>query len=195
MGIAVTLFVVACAALNPLALALSPLALLWITTYSYTKRWTHWSHLWLGSALAIAPAGGYIAITGAWSEPWYALLVIALAVTGWVAGFDMLYALQDEAFDRQRGLKSAVVLLGESRSILLAKALHGIAIAALAGYGLVAGFGPIYFASVGVAAVIIAWEHQLVRPGDLSRLNAAFFTMNGIVSIVVFIGALGDRLL
>jgi len=180
-------------ALNPLCFALSPVALAWITAYSYTKRFTHWSHLWLGLSLAIAPAGGYLAVAGAWSTPWWLLPLIALAVTGWVAGFDVFYALQDEDFDRVAGLRSAVVRFGARRSILLAKALHGVAIAALVGFGVGAGFGWPYYAGVLVGTAIVAWEHQLVRPGDLSRLNAAFFTANGVVSIVVFLGALGDR--
>ncbi len=105
-------FVGAAWALNPLCLALSPFALAWIAGYSYTKRFTHWSHLWLGFSLAIAPAGGYLAVAGAWSEPWWLLLVIAAAVTCWVAGFDVFYALQDEAFDHAQRLKSLARGLG-----------------------------------------------------------------------------------
>jgi 4-hydroxybenzoate polyprenyltransferase len=182
-------------ALNPLCAALAPLALIWIATYSYTKRFTDWTHLWLGGALAIAPVGGYVAITGAWSEPWWLLFVIALAVACWVAGFDTFYALQDEAFDRAERLRSLVVRFGQARAILFAKLLHGLAIVALLAFGVGAGLGVPYYVGVGIGAGLIAWEHQLVRPGDLSRLNAAFFTANGIVSIVVFLGALVDRLL
>ena len=181
-------------ALNPLCFALSPLALAWIAAYSYTKRFTHWSHLWLGGALALAPAGGYLALAGAWSDPWWVLLVIAAAVTCWVAGFDVFYALQDEAFDRAERLKSLVVRLGQGRAIFVAKLLHGVAIAALLVFGWGAGLGWPYYAGVGIGAGLIAWEHQLVKPGDLSKLNAAFFTANGIVSIVVFLGALVDRI-
>jgi 4-hydroxybenzoate polyprenyltransferase len=192
---ACVVFVVSAWALNPLCFALSPLALVWIAGYSYTKRFTDWSHLWLGGALAIAPAGGYLAVAGAWSEPWWLLVVIAAAVTGWVAGFDVFYALQDEAFDRAERLKSLVVRLGQGRAILAAKVLHGIAIAALVAFGYRAELGWPYYAGVGVGAGLIAWEHQLVKPGDLSRLDAAFFTANGIVSIVVFLGALVDRVI
>jgi len=188
-------FVGAAWMLNPLCFALSPLALVWIAGYSYTKRFTHWSHLWLGFSLAIAPAGGYLAVAGAWSEPWWLLLVIALAVTCWVAGFDVFYALQDEAFDRAERLKSLVVRLGQGRAIFAAKLLHGFAIVALLVFGWGAVLGWPYYVGVGIGAGLIAWEHQLVRPGDLSRLNAAFFTANGIVSIVVFLGALVDRML
>jgi 4-hydroxybenzoate polyprenyltransferase len=191
---AMVLFLYAAWALNPLCAALAPFALIWIATYSYTKRFTDWTHLWLGGALAIAPVGGYVAITGAWSEPWWLLLVIAFAVMCWVAGFDIFYALQDEAFDRAERLRSFVVRFGQARAITLAKALHGLAIIALLAFGYGAGLGWPYFAGVGVGAGIIAWEHRLVKAGDLSRLNAAFFTANGIVSIVVFLGALVDRM-
>ena len=192
---AMVLFLYSAWALNPLCAALAPLAVIWIAIYSYTKRFTDWTHVWLGGALAIAPVGGYVAITGAWSEPWWLLLVIAFAVMCWVAGFDIFYALQDEAFDRAERLRSFVVRFGQPRAILLAKILHGLALVALLGFGYGAGLGWPYFAGVGVGAGIIAWEHQLVKPGDLSRLNAAFFTANGIVSIVVFLGALVDRVL
>jgi len=192
---AMVVFLYAAWALNPLCAALAPFALIWIATYSYTKRFTDWTHLWLGGALAIAPGGGYVAVTGAWSEPWWLLLVIAFAVMCWVAGFDVFYALQDEAFDRAERLRSLVVRLGKGPAISLAKTLHGFAIVALLAFGYGARLGWPYYAGVGIGAAIIAWEHQLVRPADLSRLNAAFFTANGIVSIVVFLGALVDRVL
>jgi len=189
------IFVFAAWRLNPLCAVLSPIALGWVLWYSYTKRFTHWSHLWLGAALAIAPVGGYVAVTGAWSEPWWLLLVIAAAVACWVAGFDVFYALQDEEFDRAQRLRSLVVRLGQGGAIFMAKLLHGAAIVALVAFGVGAGLGWPYYVGVGIGTAIIACEHQLVRPGDLSRLNAAFFTANGIVSIVVFLGALVDRVL
>jgi 4-hydroxybenzoate polyprenyltransferase len=188
------IFVLAAGALNPLCLLLSPLALAWILVYSLTKRFTWWPHLWLGLSLAIAPVGGYLAITGRWSEPAWPLLAVALAVATWVAGFDIFYALPDEAFDRREGLRSAVVRLGQRRAVLGAKLLHGITIPALALFGYGMGFGMWYYAGLIVAAAILAYEHSLVRPGDLSRLDAAFFTMNGIMSVTVFTFALLDRL-
>ncbi|HEY7613093.1 MAG TPA: UbiA-like polyprenyltransferase [Gemmatimonadales bacterium] len=188
------IFVLAAGALNRLCLLLSPLALAWILTYSLSKRFTWWPHLWLGLSLAIAPVGGYLAITGRWSDPAWPLLAVALAVATWVAGFDIFYALPDEAFDRREGLRSAVVRLGERRAILAAKLLHGITIPALAFFGYGMGFGMWYYAGLLAAAVILAYEHSLVRPGDLSRLDAAFFTMNGIMSLTVFAFALLDRL-
>ena len=195
VAIAAALFLGAARALNPLCFALSPVALLWVTGYSYTKRFTHWSHLWLGLSLAIAPTGGYLAVAGAWSDPAWLLPLVALAVACWVAGFDIFYALQDEEFDRALGLRSGVVRFGAARAILAAKLLHGVAIVALAGFGAGASFGWPYYLGVLIGAAIILWEHRLVRPGDLSRLDAAFFTANGIVSMVVFLGALGDRVL
>jgi 4-hydroxybenzoate polyprenyltransferase len=193
--VAAALFLAASALLNPLCLLLAPLALLWVMTYSLSKRFTWWPHLWLGASLAIAPVGGYLAVAGAWSDPAWVLLVIALGVATWVAGFDIFYALPDEAFDRAQGLRSAVVRLGERRSILLAKLLHGVTIPALLVFGWGAGFGPWYFAGVLAAAGILGYEHTLVKPGDLSRLDAAFFTMNGVMSVTVFGFALADRLM
>ncbi len=195
VALAALLFLVTAWALNPLCLALAPIALVFISAYSYSKRFTHWSHLWLGLADGIATPAGYLAVTGRWSEPWWVLPAGALAVTFWVGGFDVFYALPDEAFDRAERLASLVVRLGQARAILLAKALHGLALVALVAFGLGAGLGVAYYAGVAIGAALIAWEHQLVKPGDLSRLNAAFFTANGIVSIVVFLGALVDRVL
>ena len=186
-------FVMAAALINPLCLLLSPLALGWILLYSLSKRFTWWPHLWLGVSLAIAPVGGYLAVTGRWSHPAWVLLAITLGVATWVAGFDIFYALPDAGFDRAQGLRSAVVRLGEARAIRLAKLLHGLTIPALALFGYGAGFGPWYYVGLVAAAAILAYEHQLVRPGDLSRLDAAFFTMNGVMSLTVFGFALLDR--
>ncbi|HMH83305.1 MAG TPA: UbiA-like polyprenyltransferase, partial [Gemmatimonadales bacterium] len=195
VALAVALFLATAWALNPLCFDLAPLALLFISAYSYAKRFTHWSHLWLGLADGIATPAGYLAVTGRWSEPWWLLPVGALAVTFWVGGFDVFYALPDEAFDRSERLESLVVRLGQARAILAAKLLHGLALVALVLFGIGAGLGVAYYVGVAVGAALIAWEHRLVQPGDLSRLNAAFFTANGIVSIVVFLGALVDRIL
>ncbi len=193
--VAAAVFLLVAGSFNRLCLYLSPVALVWVMGYSLSKRFTWWPHLWLGMGLAIAPVGGYLAITGAWSDPAWLLLAITVAVATWVAGFDMFYALPDEDFDRREGLKSAVVRLGERRAILLAKLLHGVTIPALAVFGWGVGFGAWYYAGLAVAAGILWYEHQLVKPGDLSRLDAAFFTMNGVMSIVVFGFALTDRIL
>jgi 4-hydroxybenzoate polyprenyltransferase len=192
--VAAAIFILAAGSLNRLCLVLSPIALAWILTYSLAKRFTWWPHLWLGLSLAIAPVGGYLAVTGRWSEPAWPLFAVAAAVATWVAGFDIFYALPDEGFDRDQGLRSAVVRLGVSRAILLAKLLHGLTIPALALFGYGMGFGLWYYAGLMAAAVILAYEHSLVRSDDLSRLDAAFFTMNGIMSVTVFLFALVDRL-
>jgi len=192
---AATAFMLAAWGLNPLCFYLSPVALIWVLAYSLTKRFTSWSHLWLGGSLAIAPVGGYLAVAGAWSTPAWTLHTLAASVAAWVAGFDIFYALQDESFDREHDLRSAVVLLGNKRSITLAKILHYISLGGLIAFGIGANLEWPYFAAIAASVAWIAWEHRLVRPGDLSRLNAAFFTANGVVSILVFIGALGDRLL
>jgi len=193
--VAAALFVLAAGLLNPLCLRLSPVALAWVLTYSLAKRFTWWPHLWLGMSLAIAPVGGYLAVTGRWSDPAWLLLAVTVAVATWVAGFDVFYALPDAGFDRDQGLRSAVVRLGERRAIRLAKRLHGMTIPALAVFGWGTGFGAWYFAGLGVAAGILVYEHRLVHPGDLSRLDAAFFTMNGVMSVTVFGFALVDRVI
>ena len=193
--LASVVFVSCAAALNTLCLVLSPMALIWILAYSFTKRFTSWSHLWLGASLGIAPVGGYLAVTGAWSQPPWTLIAIAIGVLTWVAGFDMFYALQDATFDRGHGLKSVVVVLGDRWSILVAKLLHGITILMLIAFALGTPFGAWYYVGVVISAVILAWEHHLVQPGDLGKLDSAFFQMNGVMSVVVFAFALGDRLL
>ena len=192
---AAAVFVLAAGLLNPLCLALSPVALGWILLYSYAKRFTHWTHLWLGLSDGISGPAGYLAITGAWSAPWWTLPVLAAAITCWVGGFDFLYALQDEAFDRAHGIRSAVVRYGRRGAVTGARVLHALTLACLVALGLGAGFGVWYDAGLMVAAALLLWEHRLVHPDDLSQLDAAFFTMNGVMSIVVFLGALVDRVL
>src|SRR3954462_4545879 len=180
-------FVIAAWQLNPLCLALAPVALAWVLFYSYTKRFTRWSHLVLGVGLSIAPVGGYLAVTGAWSNPWWMLIALAVAVATWVGGFDILYALQDVSFDRENGLYSVPSTFGEANALGIARVLHLTTVAALALAGVGAGAGMLYFAGVMVAAALLLYEHSLVKADDFSRLDAAFFTMNGVISIV-FLG-------
>jgi 4-hydroxybenzoate polyprenyltransferase len=189
------LFVAAAGLLNPLCFALSPVALVWITAYSFAKRFTALSHLWLGVGMAISPVGGYLAVTGGWSSPWWLLVLLAVVVTCWGGGFDVLYSLQDERFDREHGLRSLTVTLGPRRAIAVARALHAVAAAALVAFGGAAGFHAWYFVGVVVAAVLLLWEHRLVHPGDYARLDAAFFSMNGIISVAVAAGAIADAVL
>ncbi len=184
--VACAIFLLADYELNWLCLALAPLALAWVFFYSYTKRFTRWSHMVLGLGLSIAPVGGYLAITGRWGEPWWMLCCLALAVATWVAGFDILYALQDVDFDRENALHSLPVRLGESKALLVARLMHIGTVASLVAVGFAAHAGAIYAIGVLVAGTLLLYEHTLVRAGDLSKLNAAFFTMNGIISIVYF---------
>ena len=193
--LAAGIFVYAAAKLNPLCLALSPVAIAWIFFYSYTKRFTSWSHLVLGWSLAIAPAGGYLAVVGAWSRPAWMLVVLGLAVAAWVAGFDIFYSLQDVNFDREQGLRSIPAALGERSAIQTARALHVISIAALVAVGFAVSAGVWYYAGVIVAGSLLIYEHSLVTPGNLTRLDAAFFTMNGMISIAFFFFVLLDRLM
>jgi len=195
VAVASALFVYAAWRLNPLCLLLSPLALAWVFFYSITKRFTRWAHLALGVGLGIAPAGGYIAVTGAWSEPWWILPALMAAVMGWVGGFDIFYALQDVSFDREHGLHSVPAALGERRAVDVARALHALTVIALAAVGIGIGAGWLYAVGVMVVAALLLYEHSLVRLDDLSKLDAAFFTMNGIISITFFGFVLAERLL
>jgi 4-hydroxybenzoate polyprenyltransferase len=193
--IASLVFFVAAWQLNRLCLILSPLALAWVLSYSYTKRFTRWSHLVLGVGLSIAPVGGYIAITGHWSDPWWMLIALAIAVATWVGGFDILYALQDVSFDRENGLYSVPSTFGEANALGIARALHFTTVAALAIAGIGAGAGILYYAGVVVAGALLLYEHSLVKADDFSRLDAAFFTMNGVISIVFLGFVFTERLL
>lgn len=187
-------FLAAAALLNPLCLALAPLALGWIFFYSYTKRFTRWAHLVLGFALAIAPVGAYLAIAGRPSEP-AVLVALAGAVLCWVAGFDILYSLQDVDFDRSEGLHSIPAAFGVHSAIRISRVLHALSAFLFAAVGvLLAELGTAYFAGVAAVAAMLAYEQSLVRADDLSRIDAAFFTLNGVISIVFFLVVLGGRI-
>jgi 4-hydroxybenzoate polyprenyltransferase len=195
VAIASAMFFAAAWQLNTLCLILSPLALGWVLFYSYTKRFTRWSHLVLGVGLSIAPVGGYLAITGHWSDPWWMLIALAIAVATWVGGFDILYALQDVSFDRENGLYSVPSTFGEANALGIARVLHFTTVAALGVAGLGAGAGVLYYAGILVAGLLLLYEHSLVKADDLSRLDAAFFTMNGVISIVFLGFVFTERLL
>jgi 4-hydroxybenzoate polyprenyltransferase len=194
VGLASVLFVLAAWRLNPLCAALSPIALGWVLWYSYTKRFTHWSHIVLGVGLAIAPVGGYLAVAGEWSTPWWMLIALALGVSSWTAGFDILYSLQDEEFDRAERLHSVPVVFGRRGALAIARGLHVLTIVALAAVGVAVPVGWLYAAGVCVAAALLLYEHSLVHGDDLSRLDAAFFTMNGVISLTFFGFVLAERL-
>ncbi len=196
VAVASTLFLLSAGMLNPLCLKLSPLALAWVLLYSYTKRFTRWAHLVLGFGMAMAPVGAYLAISGEWSRPAGALLALAGGVLGWGAGFDILYALQDEEFDRAHGLHSVPAAFGARRALLVSRALHLFSVACFALAGLLfPEVGTLYFAGVGVVALMLAYEQSLVKPGDLSRMDAAFFNLNAAISIVFFAIVVAGRLL
>ena len=186
------IFVMAAAQLNRLALWLSPVALAVLLLYSYTKRFTRWSHLVLGFALGIAPAAAWIAVRGALDPR---ILLLTAAVTFWVAGFDVLYACQDFDFDRQTGLHSIPRHLGIPRALWVARAFHMIMLALLVALLWSFGLGKLAIAGVAVVAALLAYEHSLVSSDDLSKLNAAFFTMNGVISVLFFVFVAGDVLL
>jgi 4-hydroxybenzoate polyprenyltransferase len=170
----------AAAMLNPLCLMLSPVALLVVMGYSYTKRFTSLSHLVLGLALAIAPVGAWLAVRGRFEA---APVLLALAVLAWVAGFDTIYSCQDVEFDRREGLRSLPALLGIRRALTVARLLHVAAALLLAALYAVAPLHPIYLAGVAGVAALLVYEHSLVSADDLSRVNAAFFTVNGWISV------------
>jgi 4-hydroxybenzoate polyprenyltransferase len=186
------IFILAASQLNRLTLWLSPVALAVLLLYSYTKRFTRWSHLVLGFALGIAPAAAWIAVRGALDPR---ILLLTAAVTFWVAGFDILYACQDFDFDRDAGLHSIPRHAGIRRALWIARSFHLIMLLLL--LALVPAFGLGKLAWVGVAAVtlLLLYEHSLVRADDLSRLNAAFFTMNGVISVVFLFFVATDLLL
>ncbi len=175
-------FVLAAGMLNPLCLALSPLALLIVLGYSYTKRFTALSHLVLGLSLALGPLGAWIALRGRIDA---APLALGAAVLLWVAGFDTIYACQDLAFDRSAGLHSLPARVGVKAALAAARAMHALAVILLAAVYLFAPLGPVYLAGVAAVAALLAWEHTLVRASDLSRVMQAF-NLNGWVSLVYF---------
>ena len=179
--VAVAVFFVAAWQLNPLALELAPLAIAILFFYSFTKRFTSWSHLFLGFALGISPAAAWIAITG--SLDWH-ILILCGAVTLWVGGFDVLYACQDVEFDKQAGLFSVPRRFGVAAALRIARAMH-IGVVILLSW-LAASFGLPWpaWAGIVVVATLLAYEHSLVRADDLSKLNAAFFTVNGYISML-----------
>jgi 4-hydroxybenzoate polyprenyltransferase len=177
------MFILAASQLNRLALELSPVALAVVLLYSYTKRFTRWSHLVLGFSLGIAPAAAWIAVRGSLDPR---ILLLTAAVTFWVGGFDVLYACQDYEFDRQSGLHSIPRYIGIGGALAVARAFHIVMLILLIALVTVFGLGKLAIVGVIAVAALLAYEHTLVSPRDLSKLNAAFFTMNGVISIVFF---------
>lgn len=189
---ACAIFILAAGQLNRLTLYLSPLALAIILFYSFTKRFTRWSHLVLGFALGVAPAAAWIAVRGSLDPR---ILILTAAVTFWVGGFDVLYACQDLEFDRAHGLNSLPQAYGLRPALALARVLHALMMLLLVALVVVFGLGKIAFVGVAVVALLLGYEHSLVSPRDLSKLNAAFFTMNGVIAVVFFCFVAADLLL
>jgi 4-hydroxybenzoate polyprenyltransferase len=184
--------IVAAWRLNPLCLALSPVALAIVFGYSYTKRFTPFSHLFLGLALGVAPVGAWIAIRGRLDV---APVILGFAVVAWTAGFDIIYACQDADFDRQEGLHSIPARLGVRGALVVSRLLHVVTVALLAVLYPFVAIHPLYLAGVVGVGGLLAYEQSLVKADDLSRVDAAFFTVNGWVSIGYFVLTLAARLL
>ena len=184
-------FLLAAWQLNRLTLMLAPIALAVILLYSYTKRFTRWSHLFLGVALGIAPTGAWIAVRGSLDAR---ILLLTAAVTFWVAGFDVLYSCQDYEYDRDAGLHSVPRYFGISGALWVARLFHVIMLGLLIALIVVFGLGKLAVVGVVAVAVLLAYEHSLVSAHDLSKLNAAFFTMNGVISVLFFFFVAADLL-
>jgi len=189
---ACAIFVLAASQLNRLTLMLSPVALAVLLLYSYSKRFTRWSHLFLGFALGIAPAAAWIAVRGSLDPR---ILLLTAAVTFWVGGFDVIYACQDHDFDRSNGLHSLPRHLGIRNALIVARLFHIVMLGLLVALIVSFGLGKLAIAGVAAVAALLLYEHTLVRHDDLSKLNAAFFTMNGVISVVFFLFIAGDLLL
>jgi len=190
--VSVGVFLAACMALSPLCLTLSPLALAIVLGYSYTKRFTWLSHLALGLSLAVAPVGAWIAVSGPWST---VPVLIALAVLCWTAGFDIIYACQDVGFDRGQGLRSIPARFGIPAALIFSSALHAVMVLALVMVAVEAGLGLAFFTGLALTTVALIYEHAIVRPDDLSRVNLAFFSLNGWISVALLMATLLDLLL
>ncbi len=181
-AVAAATFVLAASMLNRACLVLAPPTLVVLLGYSYAKRFTAAAHLWLGLALGLAPIGAWIAVTGRLDRQPF---VLAAAVTLWVAGFDVIYSLQDEGFDREHDLRSLPVEVGGRRALDLARLSHVGALAGFAVFATMAGGGWLRATAVVTAGALLFWQHRLVTPGDLRAVDAAFFTANGVLSIVM----------
>jgi 4-hydroxybenzoate polyprenyltransferase len=184
-------FVFAAWELNRLSFLLSPAALAVILLYSYSKRFTRWSHLVLGLAMGIAPSAAWIAVRGSLDPR---ILLLTGAVAFWGAGFDVLYACQDYDFDRRAGLHSVPRYFGIARSLWISRLFHLTMLLLLGALVAAFGLGKLAMAGVAAVALLLSYEHSLVSADDLSKLNAAFFTMNGVISVVFFCFVAGDRL-
>ena len=191
--IAFSVMIIAACQLPRLCLYLSPIAVVWLSFYSFTKRFTWLCHIVLGIALGGAALGGWVAAGGLLDQPapWF----LAFAVATWVAGFDIIYALQDVDFDRKQKLHSIPARFGVGNGLIVSTGLHVLTVASLAAVGFTLGLGICYWCGVLLVAGMLTYEHSLIKPTDLSKINAAFFTVNGVVSILTFFVFLLDKII
>jgi 4-hydroxybenzoate polyprenyltransferase len=188
-ALTLALYLVACFQLEPIVRWLAPIPIVGFVVYPYLKRFTWLSHLWLGAVDGLAPLGGWVAITG--RLPWEAW-ALGGAVAVWIAGFDLFYSLFDREIDLAQGLHSWSVRFGVDGAFRGARALHLVTVALLVAVGLGLHLGWLYWVGVAVVAALLAYEHSIVRPGDLRRLDAAFFTVNGAISVAFFAFVLAE---
>ncbi len=192
LAVSVAVFALAVSRLEPLAWYLSPIVVIVMTLYPYAKRFTWLSHFGIGAVYVIVPPATWIAVTGAIHVP---MGMMGIAAAFWVVGFDVIYATQDVDVDRAQGLHSIPARFGIPRGLQLARAFHVITVACLVAAGLMMGSGTLYWAGVAVSTLLLCYEHTLVSPRDLSRLSAAFFTMNGVIAVVFAVFASLDAVM
>ena len=190
-AVSLVVFFAAAALLNPLCLVLSPLAVIPMIVYPYGKRFTYYPHAILGLAQAVAPVGAWLAVTGTFEGSGPAW-VLGIGVGLWIGGFDLIYACQDVAADRTNGVKSFPAKWGIAASLHTSSAVHVVTFGLFVWFGALTGYGPLWWVGLGLAAVAFVYQHVIVRPGDLSKVNRAFFTSNGFVGIALFVFALAD---
>ncbi len=187
--LSLVIFLVSAAALNWLALLLSPLAVVALVIYSYAKRFTNYPQAFLALAQAVAPIGAWIGVTGRWSWP---AVLLGVAVGTWIGGFDCIYACQDYAADQQIGVGSVPVRWGIAGALRISSAVHVVTMIFFVWFGLAAGYGWLWWLGLALTAIVLVYEHSIVKADDLSRLNRAFFTANGVIGIAIFVFALAD---
>jgi 4-hydroxybenzoate polyprenyltransferase len=191
--VALAVMLTAAGLLNPLCLALTPLAIVPLAAYPYAKRVTNYPHAVLALSQAAAPIGAWLAVTGSWTRPSSApAVVLGLAVGSWIGGFDLIYACQDAEIDRVIGVRSVPARWGVRAALRASAVTHVVTFGLLVWFGVLAGYGWLWYVGLAVTAVAFGYEHAIVRPDDLSRVNRAFFTANGVVGLALFAFALAD---
>jgi 4-hydroxybenzoate polyprenyltransferase len=190
--VSLAVFLASAAALNLLCLALSPLAVVFLVIYSYAKRFTNYPQAFLALAQAVAPIGAWIAVTGRWSWPAF---ILGLAVGTWIGGFDCIYACQDYEADKRIGVGSVPVRWGIAGALRISSAVHVVTMLLFVWYGALTGYGWLWWLGLALTTVVLVYEHAIVRADDLSRVNRAFFTANGVIGVALFAFALADLVL